>query len=249
MGQLNRLLKMAAPESTSSIQEGVCYSTNYRAEAVALKTGAAHFENSTKATQNVVFFSDALSVLQALQSGKEKELNDLFTALSSLCKRHHVTLQWIPSHCDVQGNEKADTLAKEGSTKEQVDKSTTLRETKTAIKAKQQSMWLQRHPQHNKRDPYHLLTRQEQVIIFRLRTGHSRLKGHLFHRLHIGESALCPCGAANQTPEHLLQDCNLHTNLRFECWRETTPLATKLNGGLEDLRCTVAFVKKTGVSV
>ena len=149
----------------------------------------------------------ALSVLQALQSGKEKELNDLFTAMSSLCKRHHVT----------QGNEKADTLVKEGSTKEKVDKSTTLRETKTAIKAKQQSMWLQRHPQRNKRDTYHLSTRQEQVIILRLRTGHSRLRGHLFHRLHIEESALCPCGAASQTPEHLLQDGNLHANLRFGC--------------------------------
>ena len=225
------------------------YSTNYRAEAIALKTGAAHIENSTKATHNVVFFSDALSVLQALQSGREKELNDLFTALSSLCKRHQVTLQWIPSHCDVQGNEKADSLAKEGSTKEQVDRSTTLRETKTVIKAKQHSKWLQQHPQHNKKDPYHLLSRQEQVTIFRLRTGHNRMKNHLYHKLRIGETALCPCSAAYQTTEHLLQDCTLHTDLRSKCWRETTPLATKLYGGLEDLRRTAAFVERTGVSV
>ena len=27
---------------------------------------------------------------------------------------HQVTLQWIPSHCDVQGNDKKDILARKG---------------------------------------------------------------------------------------------------------------------------------------
>ena len=160
-----------------------------------------------------------------------------------------MTLQWIPSHCDVQGNEKADALAKEGSTKEQVDKSTTLRETKTAIKAKQQTKWMQQHPQHNKKDPYHLLSRQEQVTIFRLRTGHNRMNDHLFHKLRIGESALCPCKSANQTTEHLLQDCTLHADRRSKCWKEATTVETKLYGSLEDLRCTVTFVTGTGVLI
>ena len=34
---------------------------------------------------------------------------------------HAVTLQWIPSHCNVPGIEAADSLVKEGTTKEQVD--------------------------------------------------------------------------------------------------------------------------------
>ena len=67
------------------------YSTNYRAEAVALKTGLAHIKNNKKASKNIVFFTDALSVLHALLSGKEKELNDLFSALSSPSKRYQVT--------------------------------------------------------------------------------------------------------------------------------------------------------------
>ena len=94
------------------------YSTNYKVEAEALKTAAAHIEASTHASLNVVLLTDALSVLQALQSNRDTEINDLSTALASLCRRHEVTLQWIPSHCNLPGNEAADSLAKEGTTKE-----------------------------------------------------------------------------------------------------------------------------------
>ena len=75
------------------------------------------------------------------------------------------------------------------------------------------------------------------------------MENHLLNKLKIGETALCPCEAANQITVHLLQDCTLHTDLRSDCWRETTPLAIKLYDGLEDLRCTAAFVTRTGVSV
>jgi hypothetical protein len=48
-------------------------------------------------------------------------------------------------------------------------------EAKTLIKANQWKKWKQEHPSYNAMDGYHLLTRREQVIIFRLRTGHNRL--------------------------------------------------------------------------
>ncbi|PVD27009.1 hypothetical protein C0Q70_12159 [Pomacea canaliculata] len=111
-------------EDRLSLATGL-YSTNFKAEAVAIQTGATNVENSPDTSNNVVFFTDALSVLQALQTARDKELNDLTTALSSLCGDYTVVLQWIPSHCGVFGNEAADTLAKEGSTKEQQDRSTT----------------------------------------------------------------------------------------------------------------------------
>ena len=86
------------------------YTTNYKAEAEAPKTAAAHIDVSTKSSRNVVLFTDALSVLQALQPNRDTDHNDLSVALASLCRGHAVTLQWIPSHCNVPGNEAADSL-------------------------------------------------------------------------------------------------------------------------------------------
>ena len=111
-------------------------STNFKAEAEAIKTGAAHAERSADTS----IFADALSALQALEAAKDGEkLNNLSPALTSLCSIHAVVLRGLPSHCNVLGDETADTLAKEGTTKEQGDRSTTLKEVKTVINASQHS--------------------------------------------------------------------------------------------------------------
>ena len=235
-------------EDKISLATGL-YSTNYKAEAEALKTAAAHIEVSTHASPNVVLLTDALSVLQALQSNRDTEHNDLSAALASLCRGHAVTLQWIPSHCSLPGNEAADPLAKEGTTKEQVDRSTSYPEVKTILKAKQHSKWRHKHPRYNKADPYYLLTRREQVTVFRLRTGHNRLNYHLYSKLRIGHTEQCPCSIGSQTTEHLLQSCPTCEPLRKGIWPDHTPVARKLYGSLRDLRCTATFIEETGASI
>lgn len=226
------------------------YSTNFKAEVEALKLAANHIGANQLASSKVVFLTDAFSVLQALQSKNDADLNDLFSSLARVCTRHTVVLQWIPSHCNIHGNEIADLLAKEGSTKEQGDKSTTYAEAKTIIKAKQlQQKWKQEHPNYNSADAFYLLTRREQVCVFRLRTGHNRLNHHMYNQLHIGQTEQCPCRTSSQTTEHLLQSCPLHEALRKRIWPNPTTAAQKLYGSLEDLRSTAAFAAETGVSI
>ena len=133
--------------------------------------------------QECCFLSDAMSVLQAIEIHKDKEPNSLFSSLDLLCKTHTVCLQWIPSHCDVSGNEAADALAKEGSAHEQEDKSIGYQEAKTIIKAKQHDRWMQQHPRYNKQDAYHQLSRTDQILIIRLRTGHNRLNHNYVHQV------------------------------------------------------------------
>ena len=72
-------------EDNISIATGL-YPTNYKAEAEALKTAAAHREVSTHVSLNVVLLTDALSIRQTLQSNRDTEHNDLFTALASLTR-------------------------------------------------------------------------------------------------------------------------------------------------------------------
>ena len=115
--------------------------------------------------------SDALSVLQALGDSRNKELNQLRQALVTLSSAvQQVVLQWLPAHCGIRGNERADTLAKEGSMKEQTDNLMSFDEVKTTIKAQLRKKWQLNHPNHNPSDAYYLLERWEQVRILRRRT-------------------------------------------------------------------------------
>ena len=98
-------------------------------------------------------------------------------------------------------------------------------------------------------DPYYLLTRREQVTVFRLRTGLNRLNYHLYSKLRIGYTEQCPCGADSQRTEHLLQSCPIYEPLRKRIWLDHTPVARKLYGSLGDLRCTATFIEETGVSI
>ena len=115
------------------------------------------------------------------------------------------------------------------SVSKQVDRSTSYPQVKTIIKAKQHSKWRHEHQCYNKADPYYLLTRREQVTLFRLRTGHNRLSYQLCLKLHIGHTEQCRCGTSSQTTEHLLQS---YEPLRKGIWPDHTPVARKLYDSL-----------------
>ena len=94
-------------------------------------------------------------------------------------------------------------------------------------------------------DELHQLPRHQQTIIFRLRTGHCRLNSHL-KRIGIKTSSQCPCGEADQTPEHYLQSCSLHQQARQQIWPTCVSLKTKLWGSAEDLFLTSKYAALTG---
>ena len=94
-------------------------------------------------------------------------------------------------------------------------------------------------------DALHQLARHQQTIIFRLRTGHCKLNSHL-KRIGVKTSAQCPCGEADQTPEHYLQSCSLHQQARQQIWPTCVSLKTKLWGSAEDLFLTSRYAALTG---
>ena len=221
---------------TSNLPTGR-HCTNYRAESEALQHAAHMISTSPDPCQQVVFFTDALSVLQALNSNK---LPQLARAMANT-SRSRVVLQWIPAHCGIPGNEEADRLAKQGSHSTQPDNPVSFNEKRAIIKAQYMTQ--------KTRDDYHLLSRENQVVVVRLRTGHNRLNAHMHKKFKLASTPTCPCGQEDQTTEHILQRCAQLQDKRRETWPNPTTMWTKLYGDKSELQKTTTFIARCGVKV
>jgi len=212
--------------------------SNYSAEVEALTHAVKKVMEFGDPRDPVVFLTDAKSVLQSLENGKLQQLEE---ALHRLQNGRRVVLQWIPAHCGIPGNEKADTLAKAGAQEPQPIVSIGYQGKRALIKALYQ-------PQPNK-DDFHKLNREDQVIIVRLRTGHNRLNAHMNRKFKLVPSPICPCGLEDQTTDHILQRCPKLQKQRDQSWPTATSVETKLYGAKVDLELTTAFIKECKINV
>ena len=223
---------------TRSTSTGM-HCSNYKAEVKALILAVEMIkDNSWRECRQVVFQTDALSVLEALVKGGERELAE---SLNTLAETHRVALQWIPAHCGIPGNETADKLAKEGAKSIQFEEDLSYVEKRNLIKST--------FRKSRERDEYHFLSRQEQVVLFRLRTGHNRLNYHMSHKLKLVPSTACNCQQGDQTAEHILQACHKLNAFRDSIWPSATHLKTKLYGPKEELEKTGRFVRLANIVV
>jgi len=100
----------------------------------------------------------------------------------------------------------------------------------------------------SKTDNINKLNRPSQITIFRHRTGHCRLNKRM-KRLGLVETASCQCGAEEQTPFHILQNCPNLEEAHQTYWPTETSYNDKLWGSTEDLRRTVQFVTASTLQV
>ena len=166
--------------------------SNVKAEMVAIHRALQHI-NNTPIQEQTVIFTDSLTALQIIEGDNKDSITD------SVCRElttisAPVTLQWIPAHCQIHGNEMADALARKGSQLEQPTQAASFSETKTLIKAAWKKTWTADNPSYTySQDGMSKLPRKAQRAIFRLRTGHNSLNAHLY-RIGKANSAECSCG-------------------------------------------------------
>ena len=87
------------------------YSTTFKVEAAQLsKKPQLRSETTFPEPSPMWPSSKMLFVLNKLQNSHQKDLNEVNTALVDLAAQTNLTLQWIPAHCRIKGNEQAEGL-------------------------------------------------------------------------------------------------------------------------------------------
>jgi ribonuclease HI len=103
------------PERRFSFSLGK-YATVFQTEIYAILQYA--YENIRRAYKHkwILIFSDSQAALKALSSLKvmSRLVAECLDALSVLANQNEVILIWVPGHCGIPGNEKADKLAQQG---------------------------------------------------------------------------------------------------------------------------------------
>ena len=148
--------------------------------------------------RKITICSDSVSSLLSIKNRTAKTHQDILyeklLKTSRLTQQgREITFMWVPAHLGIQGNEKADKSAKEAVKKEEVEMKVKLlkAEGKSLIWKEINMQWSQHWKEQEKgRHLYKLQSvvgeirckgdnRTEQVIMSRLRIGHSKLNNTL----------------------------------------------------------------------
>ena len=185
-------------------------STIFAAEATAITLALDYYRYMDPVKHDVVVYSDSMSCLQAIE-GEDTEnplichIMNLFWALSDKGTRVHFC--WVPSHCGIDGNKIVDQLAKE-TLDHDIDPLATVHyadlkpvvnsyiqqevQIKWDVSIHGRDLYLLK-PTHGPPKKFKHLTRAEEVVITRLRIGHTKAtKSHLVPRTTNCLSALWP---------------------------------------------------------
>ena len=217
-----------APDNTTTslMAPAGAMCSSYRAELTALETAleylAENLPASTEGQRSTVrICTDSKSAIQRLEAGPTSQTcaksNRVWSMLCDLADRAQVTIQWVPGHTGVPGNERADVLAGEACSEPQdmvpldLDTATAAIKRRTRTKAKERAlshaMWSVSEG-GNKWEPVNKCrTRLEEVIVNQLRTGYCPLVRETLYRIGAAADPYClECGTV-ETVKHMLQDC------------------------------------------
>ena len=206
-------------------------STIFAAEATAISLALNYYQHMGPVHHDVVVYSDSMSCLQAIE-GEDTEnpfichIMNLLWSLSD--KGTRVRFCWVPSNCGIDGNEKVDQLAKE-TFDQDIDPLANVHytdmkplvnsyiqklvQTKWDVAVHGRDLYLVK-PTLGPPKKFQHLTRAEEVVITRLRIGHTKAtKSHILSR---GPPTRCHHCGQTLTIDHMLLECALLQECRDE---------------------------------
>ena len=211
-------------EETYTLTKG---SSIFSAEAYGILKAMEAIHRQEELVTELSILTDSKSVLQSIENpgkGNHPIVNEIIsTAETMKSAGSKVNLYWIPAHIGIEGNEKADTLASEESSRPGIDKriknGLTSHEQESIYKEYLKKVNLDELRRDNLKANIHFRvrtgpikwhqhkSRQAARVLFRLRTGHNRLNAHQNRfNPHI-DPACSYCEEEEETTEHVLLKC------------------------------------------
>ena len=218
--------------------------SSFRAEMLALHSALSHLrENPAHTEDPIVVCTDSQSALASLREGPSAQSSplgiDIWRTLRGLSEGgRQIVLQWVPSHCSLRGNERADSIAKEASSLDQTTATVDVRTAHRAAARLARTRTIQAWPA----GWYRLLMgarlpppvaggdRQAAVDVHQLRAGHWTTSTQWRHRVGQAPSRQCKqcdnpqCSAARcrvcreeaDTPKHVVLRCPALMSTRYK---------------------------------
>ena len=209
-------------EKSARITNGV---TVYTGEMVGIKIALESVRRMEQTTshRHYAIFTDSLSNIDNFTSTRSHSQPRLFAELMDLIGtiNCHITLVWVPSHIGIEGNERADRLAYNGSQRQEIDMDVgfELQEAYGRVNHYINLLWQQewdsetsgRHyygiqPDVTSRERLYFATRATDVLAYRLRLGKCGLNSYL-HQMALRDSGDCTSCGQLETIEHFLITC------------------------------------------
>ena len=208
----------------------------FQAEIFAISACASLCTQMGVHESRILICVDSQAALKALGSNlfDSKLVLDCFWQLNRLCHNNDVTLVWVPGHCGIEGNERVDALAKEGSEADLVGPLPNLPLPKSWARQAicdwvRKKIW---HGWSNLRSCKQMkdfvknplppgtiskirnLPRNLLRALVGVLTGHFTFKKHL-SRIGVSDETLCDrCGIDEDTAFHLVCNCPVLANRR-----------------------------------
>lgn len=234
------------------------------AEVIAISIATQIIEEDQ--LQNYVIYTDSRSACLMLANAKESKSDEaILVDILDKCYKWKTSVQWIPSHVSISGNEIADQLAKAGVTSNVAvshkiplkdaflnAKSSLERRTNQwyeAYSEEKGTKFYERHPKFYKAAWYKNVDMKGSNVklINRLMTTHDYSK-YWLHRMKISDDADCELCGEPETSEHLILHCPRFGRIRMQFSFDNKFLnLTELfkTGKLELLNEVAEFIRRT----